>query len=62
VGERREAGTAVHIEDFAQVFGLYPKDKYSKANLPPNADVIKTLKAHVKTNPLWVPTMSCIHA
>ncbi|MDE2915579.1 MAG: HipA domain-containing protein [Paracoccaceae bacterium] len=24
--------TAVHIEDFAQVFGVYPKDKYEKAS------------------------------
>ena len=26
--DRRADGTRVHIEDFAQVFGVYPKDKY----------------------------------
>ncbi len=30
--DRLDDRTAVHIEDFAQVFGLYPNDKYKKAN------------------------------
>lgn len=30
--DRLGDGSAVHIEDFAQVFGLYPDDKYSKAS------------------------------
>ena len=38
--DRREDGTAVHIEDFAQIFGLYPKDKYSKASSMNIASVI----------------------
>lgn len=38
--DRLEDGKAVHIEDFAQVFGLYPKDKYSKASSMNIASVI----------------------
>jgi len=38
--DRLENGTAVHIEDFAQIFGLYPKDKYSKASSMNIASVI----------------------
>jgi serine/threonine-protein kinase HipA len=30
--DRLDDGSAVHMEDFAQIFGLYPKDKYSKAS------------------------------
>jgi len=30
--DRLDDGTAIHIEDFAQIFGIYPKDKYTKAN------------------------------
>ncbi|MBI3898354.1 MAG: HipA domain-containing protein [Gammaproteobacteria bacterium] len=30
--DRLSDGTAVHIEDFAQVFGLYPEEKYEKAS------------------------------
>ncbi|NBC34183.1 MAG: type II toxin-antitoxin system HipA family toxin [Alphaproteobacteria bacterium] len=30
--DRREYGSPVHIEDFAQVFGVYPEDKYGKAS------------------------------
>ena len=30
--DRLPDGTAVHIEDFAQVFGVYPADKYRNAN------------------------------
>ncbi|SES80967.1 type II toxin-antitoxin system HipA family toxin [Thorsellia anophelis] len=29
----RDDGKAIHIEDFAQVFGVYPKDKYKKASM-----------------------------
>lgn len=30
--DRLDDGTPVHIEDFAQVFGVYPANKYDKAN------------------------------
>ncbi|MDR3472570.1 MAG: HipA domain-containing protein [Devosia sp.] len=30
--DRREDGGRVHIEDFAQVFGVYPDDKYNKGS------------------------------
>jgi len=30
--DRLSDGTAVHVEDFAQVFGLYPDEKYDKAS------------------------------
>ncbi len=30
--DRLADGTTVHIEDFAQIFGVYPEDKYKKAN------------------------------
>lgn len=30
--DRLDDGTPVHIEDFAQIFGVYPADKYDKAN------------------------------
>ena len=38
--DRLTDGTAVHIEDFAQVFGVYPADKYSKATAMNIATVI----------------------
>ena len=38
--DRLSDGTAVHIEDFAQVFGLYPDDKYNKASARNIAAVI----------------------
>ena len=36
----RAEGQAVHIEDFAQVFGVYPEDKYKKASMRNIAQVI----------------------
>lgn len=36
----REDGQAIHIEDFAQVFGVYPHDKYKKASMRNIAEVI----------------------
>ena len=30
--DRSDDGGAVHVEDFAQVFGVYPEDKYKKAS------------------------------
>lgn len=30
--DRREDGRRIHIEDFAQVFGVYPADKYNKGS------------------------------
>jgi len=38
--DRQEDGTLVHIEDFAQVFDVYPKDKYNKASYANIATVI----------------------
>jgi serine/threonine-protein kinase HipA len=38
--DRLEDGSAVHIEDFAQVFGVYPHDKYKKASAANIAQVI----------------------
>ncbi len=38
--DRREDGGAVHIEDFAQVFGVYPEDKYRRARARNIAGVI----------------------
>ncbi|MAV29468.1 MAG: kinase [Cycloclasticus sp.] len=36
----RADGQAIHIEDFAQVFGVYPHDKYKKASMSNIAQVI----------------------
>ena len=36
----RAGNQAVHIEDFAQVFGVYPQDKYKKASMRNIAQVI----------------------
>ena len=36
----RAAGQAIHTEDFAQVFGVYPQDKYKKASMRNIAQVI----------------------
>jgi len=38
--DRLDDGQAVHIEDFAQVFGVYPADKYEKASARNIAQVI----------------------
>jgi len=38
--DRLKDGTPVHIEDFAQVFDVYPKDKYKKASSANIAQVI----------------------
>ena len=38
--DRPDTGGAVHIEDFAQVFGLYPEAKYGKASYRNIASVI----------------------
>ena len=40
--DRRSDGTPVHIEDFAQVFGVYPDDKYKRGNARSIANVIAT--------------------
>ena len=31
--DRLSDGSSVHIEDFAQIFGIYPKDNYRKASM-----------------------------
>lgn len=38
--DRLSDGSRVHIEDFAQIFGIYPEDKYRKANYRNIATVI----------------------
>jgi serine/threonine-protein kinase HipA len=38
--DRLPDGTQVHIEDFAQIFGVYPRDKYKKASYMNIASVI----------------------
>lgn len=38
--DRTKDGQAVHTEDFAQVFGVYPHDKYKKASMRNIAEVI----------------------
>lgn len=38
--DRTDSGERVHIEDFAQVFGVYPEKKYEKANYRNVAEVI----------------------
>ncbi len=38
--DRLEDGSLVHIEDFAQVFDIYPKDKYKKASSANIAQVL----------------------
>jgi len=40
--DRAEDGERIHIEDFAQVFGLYPEEKYKAANYGNIASVIWT--------------------
>jgi len=44
--DRARNGRAVHIEDFAQIFGVYPDDKYKKASLRNLAAVIATESDH----------------
>ncbi|HEY9776230.1 MAG TPA: HipA domain-containing protein [Planktothrix sp.] len=38
--DRLSNGTRVHVEDFAQVFGIYPQKKYGKKNYDQIAEVI----------------------
>ena len=38
--DRSDDGEAIHIEDFAQVFGVYPEDKYKRASTRNIAAVI----------------------
>ncbi len=40
--DRLSDGTPVHIEDFAQIFGVYPDDKYKRGNARSIANVIAT--------------------
>lgn len=40
--DRLSDGTTIHIEDFAQIFGIYPADKYKKASAVNIARVIAT--------------------
>ena len=36
----RDQGRSIHMEDFAQIFGIYPEHKYEKANCENLAEVI----------------------
>lgn len=38
--DRLSDGSRVHTEDFAQIFGVYPKDKYKKASMVNIANVV----------------------
>lgn len=38
--DRERDGQTIHVEDFAQVFGVYPDDKYKKASYKNIAEVI----------------------
>jgi serine/threonine-protein kinase HipA len=38
--DRTQEGSAIHVEDFAQVFGVYPEKKYQKASYRNIAEVI----------------------
>lgn len=38
--DRKQNGQSVHIEDFAQIFGVYPHHKYKKASIGNIAEVI----------------------
>jgi serine/threonine-protein kinase HipA len=40
--DRLSDGSSVHVEDFAQIFGIYPADKYGKASMRNIAEVIAT--------------------
>lgn len=44
--DRLPDGQLIHIEDFAQVFGVYPDDKYKKANMRNIASVIAAESGH----------------
>lgn len=44
--DRREDGSTVHIEDFAQVYGIYSEDKYKKASNRNIAAVIAAESDH----------------
>ena len=47
--DRLEDGTLVHIEDFAQIFGVYPENKYKKASASNIANVIGAEASDVDT-------------
>ena len=47
--DRLEDGTLVHIEDFAQIFGVYPENKYNKASARNIANVIGAEGSDVDT-------------
>lgn len=41
--DRAQGGTRIHIEDFAQVYGLFPEAKYSKVSYANIANMVWTL-------------------
>ena len=47
--DRLEDGTLVHIEDFAQIFGVYPENKYKRASASNIASVIGAEGSDVDT-------------
>lgn len=44
--DRTDTGQRIHIEDFAQVFGVYPQQKYEKASYRSLARVIAAKSGH----------------
>ena len=44
--DRLDDGSAVHIEDFGQIFGLYPRDKYKNANYANIGAVVAAESSH----------------
>lgn len=44
--DRRPDGTRVHMEDFAQILGLYPEEKYRSYNYETLANLIYSLAGH----------------
>jgi serine/threonine-protein kinase HipA len=45
--DRGEKGTRIHIEDFAQIYGLFPDAKYSKVSYANIANMVWTLTGEV---------------
>lgn len=55
--DRLEGAGPVHVEDFAQIFGVYPDEKYKRASYRNiarviAADVARTIEGHLATIPL----------
>ncbi|MGH2567657.1 MAG: type II toxin-antitoxin system HipA family toxin, partial [Bacteroidota bacterium] len=44
--DRLDDGSAIHIEDFGQIFGIYPHDKYKNANYANIGEVVAAESSH----------------